>query len=145
MAVSGSIITTAFSFINGIALATITSFIGLYVQNSIGVSFPVLAWTIIPVAAFAVALGLNSIVQLLTCSSVNIKQVAMNSVFSTIFVALFLLISLIPVFRGPVEGILPNDLSSQMRMIAAYSFFMFWAGMFGEGLGAGFAQSCSKS
>lgn len=145
MTSSGSGVTVGFSFANGLALLTATVLIGWFSQTYNGFSFQTLLWIILPVLSFIFTLALNTGVQSLSCSSINLKQTAMNSIFTPIFVIAFLAISWISAFQSPIIGILPVGLSQNLQEVIAYSFFMFWAGMFGEGLGAGFAQSCGAS
>ena len=151
MSSSGSSITVGFSFANGLYLMTVTvllgwiSQLGWFQQSFPFLSFRSLTWIVLPIVGYLFAFGLNAGIQYLSCSSVQLKQVAMNSIFTPVAILGFLLISLLSIFTSPVIGVLPFSITPSLKIVLAVSFFMFWAGMFGEAIGSGFAQSCGAS
>ena len=142
MAISGSTLTVAFSFCCGFLLIALTFLTGWLSEIYKGFSFIYYLWLILPVASYVISLILNSAIQGLSCNKVNIQQTLINSLFTPVFVVAYLLISWLRAFRGPVEGILPITLTVNIQEKISYGFFMFWAGMLGQGLSSGFSQSC---
>jgi hypothetical protein len=111
--------------------------------NSAKVSGTLLQWIVLPALGYCIALGLNTSVQLISCGSIRIKQLAVGALSVPAAVLVFLLLTLIPFVRLPIAQILPQSYRS-MGDYLSLIFYMFWAGMFGEAMAGGLAQSCSK-
>jgi hypothetical protein len=125
----------------GIALFTITLFIG-YLHITYNLNETMLKWILLPTLGYAITLGLNTFVQSISCGKVNIQQIAMGSVMVPIAILLFLMLTLSSWVRSPVESAVPFEMRAQYAGLLAVGFYMFWAGMFGESVASGFAQSC---
>jgi len=123
----------------GIALFTITLLIG-HISMSYNINANILKWIVLPTVGYGITLGFNSFIQSVTCHSINISQIAMGSLSVPIAILLFLLLSLSSFIRSPVEAAFKGSAS----MLYAIAFYMFWAGMFGESIASGFAQSCAS-
>jgi hypothetical protein len=134
--------TFALSLGMGIMMIVLVILCNLIV-NQTKVSGTLLQWIALPALAYCIALGLNAIVQLVSCGSIRIKQLAVGAVSVPAAVLGFLVLSLIPFVRAPISQILPQKYS-EMSDYVALLFYMFWAGMFGEAMAGGLAQSCSK-
>jgi len=135
--------TMGLSMAMGIVLFTITILFGhLHMTYNIHADF--LKWLVLPTLGYGIAIGLNSFIQSVSCGSVKIQQIAMGSVSVPIAILLFLFITLSSFIRSPVESAVPLYLRAKYAGIFAIGFYMFWAGMFGESLASGFAQSCPK-
>lgn len=100
-------------------------------------------WIALPTLAYFIALGLNAFVQSISCGAIQIKQLAVGAVSVPAAVLGFLVLTLIPFVRAPISQILPPSYRG-MGDYMALGFYMFWAGMFGEAMAGGLAQSCSK-
>jgi hypothetical protein len=111
--------------------------------NYAKISGTLLQWIVLPALAYCIALGLNTSIQLISCGTIHIKQLALGAVSVPAAVLGFLLLTLIPFVRAPISQILPLKFRS-MGDYGALVFYMFWAGMFGEAMAGGLAQSCSK-
>ena len=125
----------------GISLFTLTFLLG-YIHLTYSINSNLLKWLFLPTLGYGITLGFNSFIQRISCSSVNIIQIAMGSLPVPIAIILFLLLSLMSFIRSPVESALPSNLRDNYGGIFAIAFYMFWAGMFGESVSSGFAQSC---
>jgi hypothetical protein len=134
--------TFALSLAMGVIMVTLVMLCNWIVKYT-NVSGTLLQWIVLPALAYCIALGLNAIVQSISCGSIRIKQLAVGAVSVPAAVLGFLLLTLIPFVRAPISQILPlkySDMSDYVALI----FYMFWAGMFGEAMAGGLAQSCSK-
>lgn len=114
-----------------------------WVVNYTKISGTLLQWIVLPALAYCIALGLNTSVQLISCGSIRIKQLAVGALSVPAAVLGFLVLTLIPFVRLPISQILPLKFRSMGDYIALI-FYMFWAGMFGEAMAGGLAQSCAK-
>jgi hypothetical protein len=132
------------SFAMGAALFTITVLLGWFsIQYSWSANF--LKWAVLPALGYTVALGINSATQYISCKSLKLEQIAITSSTIPIAIYLFLLLTLISFIRKPIEMAIPMSYKAQYGGLLAVAFYMFWAGMFGEGLAGGFSQNCSSS
>jgi hypothetical protein len=140
---AGTGITVGFSFMNGLLLFCATLIVWQLSLRITNMSFTALIWIIMPIVSYLISFILNSAIQMLSCNAIQIQQIALNSIFPPVFVIAFLIISYLSMFRSPVVGVLPLGLSPELHTVLPYGFFLFWAGMFGEGLSAGFSQGCA--
>ncbi len=129
------------SFAMGMSLLAITLLLG-WLSNTYSFSENILKWVILPVLGYGIALGLNSLNQYLTCKTIRPGQIAIISVTVPIAIFGFLLLTLLPFIRMPIEMAVPTKYVAQYGGLIALAFYMFWAGMFGEGIAGGFSQSC---
>ena len=127
----------------GIALLTITLLIG-YLHITYKINGNLLKWIVLPTLGYLITIGLNTFIQSISCGSINIKQIAMGSLTVPIAIIFFLVLSLASWIRSPIESAIPFNLRAEYAGIIAIGFYMFWAGMFGESIASGFAQSCPK-
>jgi hypothetical protein len=127
----------------GISLFTLT-FLLAYLHLNYKFSLGLLKWLVLPTLGYGITIGFNSFVQSVSCGFINIKQIALGSlpVLGAIFGFLFL--TLMSFVKSPVISAVPPNLRFNYGEIFALSFYMFWAGMFGESLSSGFAQSCTS-
>jgi hypothetical protein len=132
--------TLVLSLAMGFIMVALVLLCNLFVKY---VSGTVLQWIILPALAYGFALGLNAFIQSNTCGSIHIKQLAVGAVSVPAAVLGFLVLTRIPFLRAPIAQILPLKLSG-MGEYVALAYYMFWAGMFGEAMAGGLAQSCSK-
>lgn len=134
-------VTLGMSAISGISLFATTILIG-YISNEFGYSFLLLMWIAMPIVAFAVASAINTLTQKVSCPNINVKKVFGNSGFNSVFVLAFLALAWFSGVRSPIEGVLTFIQDPITRETVAYGYYMFWAGLFGEAIGAGLAQGC---
>ena len=135
--------TMGLSIAMGIVLFTITFLFG-HLHMSYGIHADFLKWLVLPTVGYGIAVGLNAFIQSVTCGSVKIQQIAMGSLSIPIAILFFLILSLSSFIRSPVEIAVPSYFRAKYAGIFAVGFYMFWAGMFGESLASGLAQSCAK-
>jgi len=131
------------SFAMGLALFGVTMLLA-WVSMTYGWGANGLKWLLLPTLGYGIALGLNSLLQYTTCSSVKAGQIALASVPILIAVYIGLLVTLVPFIRSPIETILGGSTRAVYGGAFAVAFYMFWAGMFGEAIASGMAQSCGK-
>jgi hypothetical protein len=96
------------------------------------------------VISYLLSLAAFSVIQKTSCGQVkNMKQVAINSSISlaiqgvTLALAVFL-----PSLRGVVSGLLPTDLDPAILDSMAYSYYSFWAALFGTAIGGTLSGVC---
>ncbi len=127
----------------GVGLVTFTLLLGwMNIQYNINGNF--LKWLILPTLGYGLAFILNTFIQRTTCGSTNLAQIAKGSITVPLAMFGFLLLTLLQRIRSPVEVSVPPELRARYGGIFAIAFYMFWAGMFGESVAAGLAQSCPK-
>ncbi len=129
------------SFAMGIGLLAITLLLG-WVSFTYSWSENILKWAVLPALGYGIAVGLNTLNQYLTCKTIHPSQIAITSVTVPIAIFGFLLLTLIPFIRTPIEMAVPTQYVARYGGVVAVAFYMFWAGMFGEGIAGGFSQSC---
>ena len=88
------------------------------------------------------ALGLNAILQYTTCSTLKFGQISIASIPILITIGIALGLTLIGFVRNPIESIFNQPTRALYGGAFAIAFYMFWAGMFGEAIASGMAQSC---
>lgn len=135
--------TFALSLGMGIIMVAIVVLLNWLIKYA-NISGTLIQWFALPTLAYGIALGLNVFVQSVSCDTIQIKQLAVGAVSVPAAVLGFLLISLLPFVRAPISQILPSSYRNNGDYVALI-FYMFWAGMFGEAMAGGLAQSCSKS
>lgn len=133
--------TLGMSAISGILLFASTITLG-YISDEFGYSFLILMWFAMPVIAFLVASAINTLTQKTSCPEINTHKVFSNSWFNSVFVIAFLGLAWFSGVRSPIEGVLTFIQDPFTRETVAYGYYMFWAGLFGEAIGAGLAQGC---
>ena len=136
-------ITLSSSIAIGIALVSIVFLLGwLKDQYKLNINF--LKWIIFPLVTLGFWLWTNSTINYFVCKKVNISQIAYSSIFVVCSVILFLGLSNIGFLQSPILSAVPQYLHSNYGYIFVLAFYMFWAGMFGEAIASGFAQSCGQ-
>ena len=134
-------ITIGISFAVAISLAGISLFLS-WVSANYGFNMDILKWFLLPTLGDLVTLGLNMFLQQVSCKKSSIKQIAIASSPVPIAILFFLLITLAGFVRAPIESAVPLLYRIKYGPSMALAFYMFWAGMFGEGIAGGFAQGC---
>ncbi len=103
-----------------------------------------LKFLLLPTLGYGLALAFNSLLQYTTCTTVKIEQIAIASVPILLAIGAGLLLTLFPFIRSPIESIFSGSTKLVYGGAFAIGFYMFWAGMFGEAIASGMAQSCGK-
>ena len=100
-------------------------------------------FVILPIISYGLGFLLNLLSQYVACSKINFPQIALNSIFGPLFVfmALFLLY-IIPSLENPIRTILPFSVEEPFRKGLSQSFYIFWAGLYGQAIATGFLQTC---
>ncbi len=132
------------SFAMGAALFTVTVVLGWF-SIQYNWSANLLKWLILPAIGYMIALGINSATQYISCKTLKLEQIAITSSTIPIAIYVFLLLTLITFIRKPIEMAVPVTYKAQYGGLLAIAFYMFWAGMFGEGLAGGFSQTCPST
>jgi Na+/H+-dicarboxylate symporter len=139
----GAEITFGASISVAIGLVTAVFLMGwLKDQYTMNINF--LKWLVLPLVSFGLALGVNSTINYITCKKVNISQISYSSIFVLLSVLLFIGISGIGFLQSPILSATPQYLHQNYGYLLVLAFYMFWAGMFGEGIASGFAQGCGQ-
>jgi hypothetical protein len=127
----------------GIMLFTLTVFMG-WLSMTYSMSLDGLFWIGLPALGYGIAMALNSVLQRLTCGKINPVQMATGTLIVPLVIFVFLGLTLLSIVRSPIESALSPQLRYTYGKIIPVAFYMFWAGMFGEAISSGFAQSCGQ-
>ncbi len=97
--------------------------------------------------SYGFSMGAFVLIQRSNCGEIkNMKQIALNSLFSMLFqVGMFVILGLLSWFRNVIRNILPPELDGNMKDAIMYSYYSFWAMMFGVALGGTMSGSCATS
>jgi len=138
-----STILVAFSLVHGLLLAMVFPLMFILMPNIVK-KYPLLSLLIaIPIISYASGFGLSAFSQYLYCGTVQPLQIASVATFAPAFVIFFSLLTyFLPFMRKPVEDIMPVSADSDMKYALGYSFYLLWAGIYGQNIASGMAQSC---
>jgi hypothetical protein len=138
-----STIRISFGIVHGLLLAIVLP-LAFVIAPVFAKSYPLLLLlTVLPTISYLWGLGLNSLSQYITCSTVSMPQVALVSLISPLFVIVFSLLAyFIPFLRSPVEEVLPYSADADMKYAIGFGFYMLWAGIYGQNVSSGMVQSC---
>jgi hypothetical protein len=110
----------------------------------------VFLFVVIPILAFGSSMIINWFLQYLYCKSVSINGISMASTISPIFVfGLGGLSYLLPFLRSPIGQLVSDSTDVPLedaqfnKDLWGYSFYLFWAGVYGQTLGSGMVASCT--
>ncbi len=116
-----------------------------YVQASPGLFL----FAIIPLLSFLSSLLINWFIQYMYCSKIDLSKITIASTIPPAFtVALSGLVYVFPFLRTPVTQLFTspstdNPTETELtREIWGYSFYLLWAGIYGQTLGLGMASAC---
>lgn len=104
---------------------------------------------VIPVLSFLSSLLMNWFLQYMYCGSIDFSGISMASAISPLFVYILGgLAYFFPFLRTPITQLFtelpqgsPED-ALFARELWGYSFYLFWAGVYGQTLGSGMIASC---
>lgn len=98
---------------------------------------------ILPAFTYVFSMGMNSLVQFISCGTISIQQVALASLAPVGFLILFGgLASSLPFLQSPVLSAVSWVPDSLLQNAIAIGFYLFWAGAYGEAVAAGFVSGC---
>lgn len=97
------------------------------------------------VVSYLTSFGSFILVQRANCGKIkNLKQIATNAGLALGIQALFLILAwLIPGLRGIVSNLMPPDLDPNILDSVGYSYFSFWASLFGTAVGGTLSGICT--
>lgn len=133
-----------YSFAMGISLFTLTIILG-WLSNSMNWNANFLKWLVLPVLGYGFALSINALAQYTSCGSVRFGTIAMTSTSNLVAILAALVLTLFSIVRSPILSAIPYAYQASYGGILAISFYMFWAGMFGEAVAGGMSQICPKA
>jgi hypothetical protein len=105
----------------------------------------IMKWVLLPTLGYAIAIGLNAFIQYISCGTINSSQIALGSLSVLFSILFFLLLSSLGFIRAPIQSAVPLSLQVKYGYAIALGYYMFWAGMFGEAIAGGVAQSCNTA
>ena len=114
--------------------------------------FPILfLFCILPVLSFFSSSLINLFLQYMYCGSANLGAIFTGGAISPLITIIIMALSyFLPFLRKPVTQLLselpegaPED-QIFARDIWGWSFYLFWAGVYGQTLGSGMVSSCAK-
>lgn len=97
------------------------------------------------VVSYLTSFGSFALIQRANCGQVkNWKQIANNAGLALGIQGLFLLLAwLIPGLRGIVSNLMPPDLDANILDSVGYSYYSFWASLFGTAIGGTLSGICT--
>jgi hypothetical protein len=98
------------------------------------------------VVSYLTALGSFALIQNQSCGGVkNMKQIASNSALALgIQSGTLLVVWFLPALRGIVSDLLPPDVDIAILDAIGYSYFSFWAALFGTAIGGTLSGMCGQ-
>jgi|LauGreDrversion4_2_1035121.scaffolds.fasta_scaffold889796_1 hypothetical protein len=133
-----------YSFAMGMSLFTLTVLLG-WATSSYNWNANFIKLLILPIIGYGFALGLNSIVQYSSCGTIQLGKIASISSINLVAIGAAILLTLFSAVRSPIVSAIPYAYQASYGGILALSFYMFWAGMFGEAISGGMSQLCPKA
>jgi hypothetical protein len=127
----------------GMTLFSITILLG-WVNTTYGINGNFLKWVVLPVLGYGIAFGINGAVHSSSCKTFNAAQVALGNLSILGAILITLLVTLSSFIRSFIEVAVPPVYRTKYGGAIALGFYLFWAGMFGESIAGGFAQSCAS-
>jgi len=123
-------------------------FMGLGSMLGTNASDPRLLVTFILLAlivSYLTSFGSFVLIQRANCGKIkNMKQIANNAGLALGIQGLFLFLAwLIPGLRGIVSNLMPPDLDPNILDSVGYSYFSFWASLFGTAIGGTLSGICA--
>jgi len=135
----------AFGLVHGLLLAMAFPMFYMIVPNFVKTYPLVVLLVILPIISFVWGFGLSAFSQYINCNNVSLPQVAIVSTFAPAFVFVFSLLTyFLPFLRAPVETIMPVSADADMKSALGFSFYLLWAGIYGQNIGSGLLQACPK-
>jgi len=97
------------------------------------------------IVSYLTSFGSFALIQRSNCGKIkNWTQIANNAGLALGIQALFLLLAwLIPGLRGIVSNLMPPDLDPNILDSVGYSYFTFWASLFGTAIGGTLSGICA--
>lgn len=138
-----STIRVAFSLVHGLLLAMVFPLCYILMPNYVK-KYPFLTLIVaIPIVSYISGFGLSAFSQYVNCGTVSPGQIALVATFAPAFVVIFSTLAyFLPFIRSPVEEIMPVSADSDMKYALGFSFWLLWAGIYGQNVASGMAQSC---
>ena len=132
----------------GVSLAVGLAMFGLvtilsWLSSIYGWNANLLKWFVLPVLAYGITLAINSLLQVMSCGTVNIQKIALGGLVVPGAILAGLVLTLAGIVRSPIQNAVPLAYRLQYGGVVALAYYMFWAGMFGEAFAGGFAQACA--
>jgi uncharacterized MnhB-related membrane protein len=127
----------------GMTLFSITILLG-WINTTYNINGNFLKWVVLPVLGYGIAFGINGAVHSSSCKTFNAAQVALGNLSILGAILITLLITLSSFIRSFIEVAVPPVYRNKYGGAIALGFYLFWAGMFGESIAGGFAQSCAS-
>lgn len=137
-------VTIGTSFGMGFLMIALTSLL-IWLQTNFNTPFHSWKWIVLPVLGYLAAVGINSSIQYTSCSQMMVGSLFATSASVPIAIFLFLLLSSIGFVSSPIVSATPLAMRMQYGPMFAVMFYMFWAGMFGEGIAGGLSQICPSA
>lgn len=106
----------------------------------------VILYTIVIVLGYLSSLGAFAAIQNQSCGKIkNMGQLAGNAGISTIIIVLILSLAVaIPGLKGVVVNLFPPSTDPKISAAVGYSYFLFWAALYGFATGGFMASNCGK-
>lgn len=126
----------------GLAMFGLVTILG-WLSNTYGWNANLLKWFVLPILGYGITLAINSLLQVLSCGTVNMAKLATGGLVVPGAILAGLVLTLAGIVRSPIQNAVPLAYRLQYGGLVALAYYMFWAGMFGEAFAGGFAQACN--
>lgn len=138
-----------FSIVQGALIAMSLPMIFAFFPNSVQSMLWLFLFVIVPIFSFLTSMFLNWFLQYMYCGGVNVGAISLGASISPMLVIGLSLISYFVSFlRTPITQLfaeLPQDSPEEAkfaRELWGYSFYIFWAGLYGQTVASGMLAAC---
>lgn len=146
----------SFALIQGAILAMSFPLFYFLMPDTIRAVPALFLFVVFPFLSFLTSLFLNWFLQYMYCGAVSVNGITMAASMSPLnTVILMALTYMMPFLKNPVLQLLPelpqdaiagNPEDAQFaREIWGYSFYLFWAGVYGQTIGSSMIAACPSS
>ncbi len=139
----------SFALFQGAMLAMSYPLIYLMAPTFVRSSPYIVLFLVLPLLSFLSSLFINWFLQYLYCGAVSFSTILNAALVSpAASVGLSGLVYMLPFLRSPVTQIIPEmpqmspEEAAMTKEIWGYSFYLFWAGVYGQTIGSGMLAVC---
>ena len=138
-----------FAIVQGALIAMSLPMIYAFFPNAVQTMLWLFLFFIIPALSFLTSMFINWFIQYIYCGSVSVSAISLAASMSPSLVVILSLVSYFLSFlRTPITQLIPElpegspEDARFARELWGYSFYIFWAGVYGQTVAAGMISAC---
>lgn len=139
----------SFALIQGAILAMSFPLVYFLLPDIVRAAPALFLFAVFPLLSFLTSLFLNWFLQYMYCGAVSVNGITMASAMSPLNTVILMGVTYImPFLKNPVLQLLPElpqgspEDAVFAREIWGYSFYLFWAGVYGQTIGSSMIAAC---